>query len=155
MPAIEPCWSMKCVARASGSKCRSLQTPRSCGEMRPSGVTAAASVKTRPAPPMARLARCTKCQSFAMPSREEYWHIGETPMRLWKVMSRRRSSSNRWGMGQSSRVSQPWIDNTERRLLKARPLQNRPWLFSGKRRHQTDDQADAEQQEHVAVAHHE
>ena len=95
-----PCWSMKWVMRASGSKWRSLQTPRSCGDMRPSGVTAAASVKTRPAPPMARLARCTKCQSLAMPSREEYWHIGETPMRLRKVISRRRNSSNRCDMAE-------------------------------------------------------
>ena len=38
---------MKRAIRSSGSKCFSLQTPRSCGEMRPSGVTAAASVNTK------------------------------------------------------------------------------------------------------------
>src|SRR6185369_15904340 len=69
--------------------------------MRPSGVTAAASVKTSPAPPTARVARWTKCHSFAKPSREEYWHMGETPMRLRTVMSRRRNSSNKCGMIQS------------------------------------------------------
>ena len=42
---------MKRAIRSSGSKCFSLQTPRSCGEMRPSGVTAAASVNTSAAPP--------------------------------------------------------------------------------------------------------
>jgi hypothetical protein len=45
---------MKRAMRSSGSKCFSLQTPRSCGEIRPSGVTAAASVKMSAAPPTAR-----------------------------------------------------------------------------------------------------
>ena len=45
---------MKRAMRSSGSKCFSLQAPRSCGEIRPSGATAAASVKTSAAPPTAR-----------------------------------------------------------------------------------------------------
>src|SRR6187402_3356598 len=56
--------------------------------MRPSAVTAAASVRTAPAPPTARLPRWTMCQSLANPSRLEYSHIGETTMRLRSVTSR-------------------------------------------------------------------
>ena len=48
--------------------CASFQIPRSSGLMRPSGVTPVASVNTRPAPPTARLPRCTRCQSLAKPS---------------------------------------------------------------------------------------
>ena len=57
--------------------------------MRPSGETAAASVMTSPAPPMARAPRWTRCQSFARPSSAEYWHMGETPTRFGIVTERR------------------------------------------------------------------
>src|SRR5882672_9090443 len=66
--------------------------------MRPSGSTAAASVNISPAPPVAILPRCTKCQSFAMPSRAEYWHIGETTTRFFRVMPRRVSGENSKGL---------------------------------------------------------
>src|ERR1700722_3269364 len=56
--------------------------------MRASGNTAVASVKTSAAPPTARLPRCTRCQSVAKPSVLEYWHIGETMMRLRSRTSR-------------------------------------------------------------------
>src|SRR5579864_9653621 len=56
--------------------------------MRASGTTAVASVKTSAAPPTARLPRCTRCQSVANPSVLEYWHIGETIMRLRSRTSR-------------------------------------------------------------------
>ena len=61
--------------------CSSLQMPRSCGEIRPSGDTAAASVKTSPRRPP------PGCQMDEMPVvgeaiDDEYWHIGETAMRL-------------------------------------------------------------------------
>src|SRR3977135_1114435 len=65
--------------------------PRSCGLMRPTGVTAVASVITSAAPPTARLPRCTRCQSFENPSTLEYSHIGETTMRLSSVSERIRS----------------------------------------------------------------
>ncbi len=52
----------------------------------PSGNTAVASTITRPAPPTARLPRCTRCQSLARPSCAEYWHMGDTAMRLGKVI---------------------------------------------------------------------
>ena len=57
--------------------------------MRPSAVTAVASVKISPAPPTARLPKWTKCQSLANPSTLEYWHMGETAMRFKKVSWRR------------------------------------------------------------------
>ena len=82
--------------RSSGSMCSSFQMPASPGEMRPRASTAAASVITRPAPPTARLPRWTRCQSVANPSTEEYWHMGETAMRLRKVTSRTVSGVNRF-----------------------------------------------------------
>ena len=46
--------------------------------MRPSAATWVASVMTSPAPPSARLPRCTRCQSLGVPSSLEYWHMGDT-----------------------------------------------------------------------------
>ena len=66
--------------------------------MRPSGVTPLASVKTSAAPPTARDPRCTKCQSFENPSTLEYWHIGETMIRLASVSERSGSGSKRCGI---------------------------------------------------------
>ena len=63
--------------------------------MRPSAVTAVASVITSPAPPTAREPRWTKCQSLANPSVLEYSHIGETATRFRKVTPRTTSGANR------------------------------------------------------------
>src|SRR5580704_10422367 len=63
----------------------SFHSPRSCGVIRPSGSTASASVRTSPAPPTARLPKCTRCQSLLNPSSLEYWHMGETNTRLGKL----------------------------------------------------------------------
>src|SRR5579862_593970 len=71
------------------------QIPASQGVMRPSAVTPLASTHTSDAPPTARLPRCTRCQLLGMPSSLEYWHMGETKMRLWKVTERRVSGENR------------------------------------------------------------
>src|SRR5450432_50030 len=67
------------------SRCAFFQIPKSSGEMRPSGDTAAASVIIKAAPPTARLPRCTRCHSLANPSAEEYSHIGETTIRFLNV----------------------------------------------------------------------
>jgi len=53
--------------------------------MRPSADTAVASCIIKPAPPTARLPKCTKCQSFATPSTAEYWHMGEITNLLFSV----------------------------------------------------------------------
>src|SRR6478736_4562777 len=63
--------------------------------MRPSTVTAVASIVTRPAPDIRSWPQWTKCQSVAQPSTAEYWHIGDTTMRFGSVSSRRQSGSNR------------------------------------------------------------
>ena len=65
-----------------------LPNAQVAAEMRPSGTTADASTITSPAPPCARLPRCTRCQSVANPSCDEYWHIGETPIRFLNVIER-------------------------------------------------------------------
>src|SRR5262244_1415798 len=66
--------------------------------MRPSGATAVASIIKRPAPETERLPRWRRCQSLALPSSALYWHIGETTMRLGRVMSRKLSGVKR-GLG--------------------------------------------------------
>src|SRR5690606_35604856 len=65
---------------------------------------AEASAITAAAPPTARLPRCTMCHSFGTPSWAEYWHIGETMMRLRKTRSRWVSGSNKRDM----RVPHRW-----------------------------------------------
>src|ERR1700734_91875 len=82
--------------------------PRSCGLIRPSGETAQASVKTREAPPTARLPRWTRCQSLAKPSELEYWHMGETTIRLRSRTSRICNSSNRFMSDWMMRGAEKW-----------------------------------------------
>src|SRR4029079_10130087 len=79
---------MNSATRLHAAACAFDQMPASHGVMRPSGVTPLASTHTMPAPPTARLPRCTKCQSFGMPSSDEYWHIGETMTRLGRTTER-------------------------------------------------------------------
>ena len=52
---------------------------------------------TRPAPPIARLPRCTRCQSPTVPSSATYWHIGDMTTRLGITSSRRRNGVNMGG----------------------------------------------------------
>ena len=86
MPGTHPCPLMKAVIWASFSICPSCQMPKSSGDIRPSGETAVASEMTIDAPPTALLPRCTKCQSLANPSTDEYWHIGDTTIRFFSVI---------------------------------------------------------------------
>ena len=62
--------------------------PAHRGEMRPCGLTLVISHMTSPAQPSEKLPRCIKCQSFADPLSELYWHIGETTTRLGSVKPR-------------------------------------------------------------------
>jgi hypothetical protein len=89
IPATDPCAWMKSTIGRNAFACASDQMPLSHAVIRPWGETPLASTITSPAPPTARLPRCTKCQSFGMPSSLEYWHIGETKMRFGKVTERR------------------------------------------------------------------
>ncbi len=74
----------------------SFHKPVSCGEMRPCADTAVASAITAPAPPTARLPRCTMCHSFGTPSVAEYSHIGDTTRRLRSARLRWVNGSNRF-----------------------------------------------------------
>ncbi len=66
--------------------------------IRPSAVTAVASRHSSPAPDSASEPRCATCQSVALPSTAEYWHIGDTMMRLGSVRPRSVIGSKRRGM---------------------------------------------------------
>ena len=77
MPILAPvCACTKSTMRCQASACASFQIPVQPCVMRPSALTSVVSVITRPAPPTARLPRCTRCQSSTVPSTAEYWHIG-------------------------------------------------------------------------------
>jgi hypothetical protein len=113
--ALRPAWASwtpigapwpctKSTIRRQAAACSSFQMPASCGEIRPSGVTAEASVNTRPNPPVARAPRCTRCQSFGTPSTAEYWHIGASQTRLRRVSERRVSGSNKRDMRREPRA---------------------------------------------------
>jgi len=64
--------------------------------MRPMRSTAVASITTRPAREMASCIRCCRCQSVALPSSAEYWHIGATAMRLGSSIGPSASGANKW-----------------------------------------------------------
>jgi hypothetical protein len=73
--------------------------------MRPSRLTSVISATIRAAPPAARLPRCTRCQSFGVPSSAEYWHIGDTTMRLDSTRSRSRNGVNIGGGTRAGKVA--------------------------------------------------
>src|SRR5215212_10863177 len=66
--------------------------------MRPAGSTAVCSTMTSPAPDSDSEPRCCRYQSFATPFSALYWHIGDTAIRLARVMPPRLSGSNREGV---------------------------------------------------------
>src|ERR1043166_7434621 len=82
--------------------CSGLYIPVHPGEIRPSRETSVISVNTSPAPPIARLPRCTRCHSFGMPSSATYWHIGETTTRLLNTRSRSLNGVNMGGLTPSA-----------------------------------------------------
>src|SRR6266849_6248319 len=63
--------------------------------MRPTGDTAVASIVNMPAPDCSSWPQCTMCQSVAQPSTAEYWHIGDTTMRLVSLSLRSVKGENR------------------------------------------------------------
>src|SRR5438034_1092948 len=73
---------MKSTMRFQAATCSGLYMPVQPGLIRPSRLTSVISVITSPAPPIARLPRWTRCQSFGVPSSAEYWHMGEQTTRL-------------------------------------------------------------------------
>src|SRR2546422_7488919 len=85
---------MKSTMRFQAATCSGLYMPVQPGLIRPSRLTSVISVITSPAPPIARLPRWTRCQSFGVPSSAEYWHIGEQTTRLVSTSSRSRKGVN-------------------------------------------------------------
>src|SRR5947199_157180 len=85
----------KSTIRFHAGTCSDLYMPVHPGEIRPSRETSVISVKTRPAPPMARAPRWTRCQSLGVPSTAQYWHIGDTTTRFTNSRSRNRKGVNR------------------------------------------------------------
>ena len=68
--------------------------------MRPMASTWVASMQNIAAPDSDRLLMWVKCQSLAEPSSAEYWHIGDTMMRLAKVKPRKEIGVKSVLMGQ-------------------------------------------------------
>src|SRR5471030_2705684 len=84
-------------------------SPRQLGVMRPIASTAVASTHSSAAPPRASCPRWIRCQSLALPSIAEYWHIGETMMRFESLSSRRLIGWNR-----ALATENPFIDAIQR-----------------------------------------
>src|SRR5690349_14880590 len=63
--------------------------------MRPCRSTWVASTTSKPAPELASMPRCVRCQSLATPSLALYWHIGDTTMRFASVRSASLIGENR------------------------------------------------------------
>ena len=97
LAGLVPC--TKSTMRFHAVTCSGLYMPVQPGLMRPSRLTSVISAMTSPAPPTARLPRCTRCQSSGVPSSAEYWHIGETTTRFGSTSSRRRNGVNIGGGG--------------------------------------------------------
>jgi hypothetical protein len=120
--ALELAWQ-KSTMRLKASRWVSFHSPVSPGEMRASGEGHVISTYTRPAPPTARLPRCTKCQSPGTPSTALYWSIGDTTTRFSSTMSRSRNGVNIGTGGFSRSISNPlfrtccanqrWISRTK------------------------------------------
>ena len=94
---VRPCTNS--TMRFQASTCSGLYIPVQPGLIRPSRLTSVISATMRAAPPAARLPRWTRCQSFGVPSSAEYWHIGDTTMRLERTRSRSRNGVNIGGGG--------------------------------------------------------
>ncbi len=82
--------------------------------MRPWRSTWVASTTSSPAPELASMPRCVRCQSLATPSFALYWHIGDTTMRFGSVRSASFiGENNALGIGRHMRLEErkfkrPW-----------------------------------------------
>ena len=83
----------------SAASVASFHRPRQPGVMRPIASTWVASMQNIAAPDSAIVFIWVKCQSLASPFSAEYWHIGDTMMRLGSVRPRNWIGENRALMG--------------------------------------------------------
>src|SRR5262245_41602881 len=72
--------------------------------MRPARSTPVASTTIMPARVRASCIRCWRCQSVALPSAAEYWHMGDTTMRLGSVTGPSASGEKSWDTGWALQV---------------------------------------------------
>src|SRR5687768_15850368 len=102
-PSFEiPYWRAKSTTRLSAFSFSSVHSVAHLWEMRPTMLTLVISAITTPHPPIAKLPMCIRCQSFAVPSVELYWHIGDTAVRFAKVNPRKVIGENKaLAIGQS------------------------------------------------------
>ncbi len=87
------------VDLGEGLRLRVVPDPQISCRYAASGLTAVASVRIRPVPPIARLTRCVRCHSLGTPTwspmtSAEYWHIGAIQTRFGMVTPRRVKGSN-------------------------------------------------------------
>ena len=106
--AFLPAWA-SWIATGIGGACRralasvspnafsvsSSYSPRQPSVIRPPALTAVASIVNIPAPDRSICPQWIRCQSVAQPSSAEYWHIGDTTMRLASARPRSAMGSNR------------------------------------------------------------
>ena len=115
----------KSTMRFHAVTCSGLYMPAHPGLMRPSRLTSVISVITSPAPPMARLPRCTRCQSSGVPSSAEYWHMDETTTRFGSTSSRSRNGVNMGGgagaAGTATRLCRSASDASQRSTRDTKP----------------------------------
>src|SRR5581483_4988798 len=83
-----PYCRQKSWTRLSAFSLSSDHMPAQRGVIRPCGLTSVISHITSPAQPSEKLPRCMRCQSFAEPLSELYWHIGDTTTRFASVSPR-------------------------------------------------------------------
>ncbi len=88
MPTRAPWALTNSVILFSGAMKSSFQMPRSRGVPQPRACTFVDSRNTRPAPPVAKRPRFTRCQSDTNPLTPAYINMGETTILLRKVTSR-------------------------------------------------------------------
>ena len=96
--------AFECLRTEARIGCRaasvaSFHSPRQPGVMRPMASTWVASMQNIEAPDSASELMWVKCQSLASPFSDEYWHIGETMMRLGNFRSRKWIGEKRLLMG--------------------------------------------------------
>jgi len=92
-PSCSPCFAtpyflQKSITRFIAASFSSLHIVAHFSEMRPAMFTLVASVMTSAPAPSENCPRCIKCQSFAEPFSELYWHMGDTTTRLGSVSPR-------------------------------------------------------------------
>src|SRR5215469_9488336 len=93
--AIVECRRTEARIGRNADSVASFHRPRQPGVMRPMASTWVASRQNIAAPDNDRLLMWVKCQSLAEPSSAEYWHIGDTMMRLASFRPRNSIGENR------------------------------------------------------------